>query len=283
MRPPVLDSGKSINVLKDVSALQVAFESAGQPIIEYPGDAGDFFNLSLERDGFVAFMGREKSGKTFMLCDTAWRAMLQKRRVAFFAIGDMSQSQMLRRFSVRASRWPALPGKVAIPTQISKPRRGGLVEVTHRYKEFEKGLTLKRAIHNYTKILNSLGGDEYLRLSVHPSSSINMHGIRAIIDNWSRLGWVPDVIVIDYADLLARLPGYEGRDSINESWKLMRSLSTTYNNLVVTATQADADSYDSGGLLTMSNFTEDKRKFSHVTAMFGINPPQDANVQRRRD
>ena len=63
------------------------------------------------------------------------------------------------------------------------------------------------------------------------------------------------------------------RDAINNTWKAMRALSQRRHCCVVTATQADADSYDSW-LLSMSNFSEDKRKYAHVTAMAGINQTQ---------
>jgi hypothetical protein len=39
---------------------------------------------------------------------------------------------------------------------------------------------------------------------------------------------------------------------------------------VVTATQTDADSYDAK-VLKRGNFSEDKRKYAHVTGMVGIN------------
>jgi len=39
---------------------------------------------------------------------------------------------------------------------------------------------------------------------------------------------------------------------------------------VISATQADAESYKKGRL-TLSNFSEDKRKLSHVTAQYGLN------------
>jgi len=39
---------------------------------------------------------------------------------------------------------------------------------------------------------------------------------------------------------------------------------------MVTATQADAASYRTGRL-SLSNFSEDKRKCGHVTAMYGLN------------
>ena len=64
--------------------------------------------------------------------------------------------------------------------------------------------------------------------------------------------------------------GIEGRDKINETWKQMRSLSQKYHCLVVTATQADAASYETD-LIRRRNFSEDKRKYAHVTGMIGIN------------
>jgi hypothetical protein len=43
---------------------------------------------------------------------------------------------------------------------------------------------------------------------------------------------------------------------------------------VVTATQADAKSYDQDRL-KLANFSEDKRKYAHVTAMYGLNQDKD--------
>lgn len=49
--------------------------------------------------------------------------------------------------------------------------------------------------------------------------------------------------------------------------------------MVITATQSDADSYDTD-LLKLSNFSEDKRKYSHVTAMFGLNQDKDGREKK---
>ena len=58
----------------------------------------------------------------------------------------------------------------------------------------------------------------------------------------------------------------------------MRRLSQERHCLVVTATQANAASYDKK-VLTMMNFSEDKRKMAHVTAMFGLNQTPDEKRQ----
>ena len=109
------------------------------------------------------------------------------------------------------------------------------------------------------------------RISTHANDTLTVSEIRAICDRWERTdGFVPDVIVIDYADLLVAEKSKEFRHAQNEIWKNLRALSQKRKCLVVTATQADAKSYEKN-LLSMSNYSEDKRKFAHVTAMFGLN------------
>ena len=108
------------------------------------------------------------------------------------------------------------------------------------------------------------------RLSTHPNSTLSVSAIKSIINRWEHTdGFIPDVIVIDYADLLISNVT-EFRHAQNDIWKNLRALSQERDCLVVTATQADAKSYDTN-LLKMSNFSEDKRKFAHCTAMFGLN------------
>lgn len=106
-------------------------------------------------------------------------------------------------------------------------------------------------------------------ISTHPNGTLSVNKMRAILDDWYRRGFVPDLIAVDYADLLTDETN-EFRHRQDAIWKGLRSLSEERHCLVVTATQADAKSYEQG-LLTLRNFSEDKRKFSHVTAMFGLN------------
>ena len=78
------------------------------------------------------------------------------------------------------------------------------------------------------------------------------------------------MIVIDYADLLVG-EAKDFRHLQNEIWKDLRRLSQEKGQpLVITATQADAKSYDADKL-KLTNFSEDKRKYAHVTAFYGLN------------
>ncbi len=113
----------------------------------------------------------------------------------------------------------------------------------------------------------------HLRLMTCPAGTLTVSSIRSYLDNWERYdGFVPDLIAIDYADLLSADDGKvnEYRHRQDHIWKGLRALSQEKHALVLTATQADADSYKKGRL-SMSNFSEDKRKLAHVTAQYGLN------------
>ena len=269
-----MGQGSAVDVLQDQQAIRDAFERRSEVLIQYPGALANFFGTSLERDGLIAFMGPEKRGKTFWLMDLAWRAVLQRRRTAFFAVGDMSQDQMLRRFAIRACRRPLDAKKIKYPKQLVKDPDQDIAEPLLELKQYTKQLTWQKAWHTFqeTATRRIKSKDPYLRMSVHPNSSINVAGIKSIVAGWERRGWTPDVIVIDYADILAPPAGSgdETRNQTNATWKQLRALSQSLHCLVVTATQSDAQSYNAD-TVRRTHFSEDKRKLAHVTGLIGLN------------
>ena len=109
------------------------------------------------------------------------------------------------------------------------------------------------------------------RISTYVNNTLTVTMIWNKLNQWRQVhGFIPDVIVIDYADLMVAETAKEFRHQQNEIWKNLRAMSQGLNCLVLTATQADGKSYETN-LLKMSNYSEDKRKFAHVTAMFGLN------------
>ncbi|MFA7538706.1 MAG: hypothetical protein WCY96_07100 [Candidatus Cloacimonadaceae bacterium] len=108
------------------------------------------------------------------------------------------------------------------------------------------------------------------RLAVYPAKILTVNEIKNVLDSWERRDrFIPDVIIVDYADLLtANISDYRHRQ--DHIWAALRGLSQERYALVITATQADAASYTKGRL-SVSNFSEDKRKLAHVTAQYGLN------------
>lgn len=262
--------GSTHSVFSDESVARKTFaENVREPLIKWPGEAGLFYGNIFERDSFVSFMGPEKSGKTFHLLDVAFRAVMQGRNVAFFEVGDLSVNQINMRFYTRVAKHPVKPGKVSIPTGLEIIQ--GMLKVPTQEKDYKVGLSFEKAWEASKHLLGGKKKDP-LRVSVHPNNSISVTGVKSILNDWKQKDkWVPDIIVIDYADILAPINGgEESRHQINSTWKGLRALSQEYHACVVTATQTNAASYDTESL-TRGNFSEDKRKNAHITAMIGIN------------
>ena len=121
----------------------------------------------------------------------------------------------------------------------------------------------------------------YFRLSTYANDTLTINQIRAKLDVWEKQDeFVPDLIVVDYADLIVPESRGEFRHQQNEIWKGLRRLSQEKGEpLVITASQSDAKSYEKDRL-GLSNFSEDKRKYSHVTAFYGLN--QDKKGREKR-
>ncbi len=120
------------------------------------------------------------------------------------------------------------------------------------------------------------------KLVTYPAGFLTVSEIRKCLNDWERYdGFVPDIIVVDYADLLSADDGKvaEFRHRQDHVWKNLRALSQERHALLVTATQADADSYKRGRL-SISNYSEDKRKLAHVTAQYGLN--QDPHGREKK-
>lgn len=114
--------------------------------------------------------------------------------------------------------------------------------------------------------------NRHFKLECYSNSTLSVRMIRQKLEQWATFeGWVPDVICIDYADILApedrRL---EFRHQENEKWKALRALTQDFHCLGIVPTQANTASYEAS-LMRMKHFSEDKRKMAHVTSMVGLN------------
>ena len=117
-----------------------------------------------------------------------------------------------------------------------------------------------------------------LMISTHANSTLSVDKMDVKLDDWYRQGFVPDVIAVDYADLL-EASARDFRHRQDEIWKGLRRLSEERHCLVATATQADARSYERG-LLTLGNFSEDKRKYAHANAFIGLNQDPEGREKK---
>jgi len=279
-----LGQGAGFDPLTDRTIWARAFDQPADPLIKFPGDAGRFLNPALTRDALIGIQGPEKRGKTFWCVEFAYRALRNQCTVAFFEVGDLSEGQILLRLGVRLAGLPMHSnqvGEIRVPTSISVDRSDEEPKVTTEWQTMncDRVVTRRAAIQAARKFRRSCGiGDERHRLmiSVHPNTSINVMAIEGILQRWRyERDFVPDVVIIDYADILApELDRKDFRHQTNDTWKALRRLSQEWHCLVIAPTQASTASYDAE-VQTMRHFSEDKRKLAHVTGMMGLNQTDD--------
>lgn len=235
------------------------------PLVEFPNPFGEFVGDVFSRDSFVSITGAFGRGKSWWLQDIAFRAVRQKRRVLMVDCGDMTRRQVLKRLGQRASRRPKRSMEVKWPVRFDTIEEGPIIE-----KRRLEAVDARAAFRAWSR-LDRIGR---FRLMVHSSGSLSAEQLASHVANEEREGWVPDVIVIDYADLLALPQGMEKREGIDETWRRLRRLSQDYHCCVVTGTQGDTASYRAS-LIRAGNFSDSRTKNDHVTAAFGLNVGDD--------
>lgn len=264
-----LGSGSTIVPGQDFDAWVDAFDlEQVRPLVDFPDPLGRWIGSEFRREAFVSFTGAYSRGKSWWLLEIAFRAVRKKRRVLMLEVGDMTRRQVMWRMGQRAARLPRRAMEVNYPKSFVDINEGPITE-TRRMEAVDT--------RSAFKAWRRVDGAGRFRLAVHSSGSVSAEQIADQVANGEREGWVPDVVVIDYVDLLAPPRGIQDkREQIDETWKRLRRLSQDMHCLVVTATQGDAASYGAN-LIRGKNFSDSRTKNDHITAGFGLN----ANDQDR--
>lgn len=306
---------EGINPVDDAEIIKKAYESGSEPLFELHGVLGSMMNPWFVRGGFIGIMGPEKSGKSYFLLELAMQAHRQRCNVVIFDAGDMVQDDWVMRIQSYITRYPKpydIRGRKYIDVPVvdckknynnrcrSKERRGDV-----GYGNFS---SIKSAIANGYKLCTVCGDIEpfrlfekvritearsdwsfafrngqrwqkrtkkKFRLSCHFNNTLTLRGIENILDTWEYFdGFVPDVIITDYADIMTTDDFMEERHKQNHIWKGLRAMSQKKRCLVITATQTAARSYGKKKI-TKSDFSEDKRKYGHVTRMYAISQTEE--------
>lgn len=127
------------------------------------------------------------------------------------------------------------------------------------------------SIINMTKKGSSNSFRKNLRVLSYPAYSANIEQIKfdlSLLEQ--RENFLPDVLVIDYADILAPEDRLQvGRERLDDTWKMLKNLSQVHHCLVVTASQSNRASINKKNV-TQIDIAEDIRKVAHVDMMISL-------------
>lgn len=148
--------------------------------------------------------------------------------------------------------------------------------VWYREDVIDKVLTAEEVVRAKKQLL-PLAKGERLRFRSYPAFSASIDDLEADLETLELTeGFIPDVIVVDYADILIppdkRLIERSALDSI---WKGLKGMAEKRNCLVITASQSNRGGIKNQGSLEQTDVAEDIRKLAHVDAMFGLNQSRD--------
>lgn len=257
-------SGAGVNILTDRKEIYDAFDDDDRDyLFGFPGALKDTIG-TLSREDFLAITAPMKRGKTWWLIWIATIALLNKLSVLFISM-EMSKKQMVRRI------YSCLTGRPLTDKEVSIPFFDENNSIEYR-KETREGLKFASAMKKAEGISKMIGKNNSLRLMAFPTRSVNVYDIQSHIANMEYYeDFIPDVIVIDYADILAPEPGAsrDTRHRLDETWGALRGLAQSQKALVVTGSQSTRGTLSKD--ITQEDIAEDIRKLAHVTHMIALN------------
>lgn len=231
----------------------------------------DFYADTFAPATFTQFAAPEKRGKSQHLLECVMSALKCKKKVLFFDAGDMTEDQIFMRYAARAMKRPYLKGPQIIFNELYTD--GDKVICESEEKEWEDALTQRDYDNVLRKCLSLFEGRLFTRN--FPRGSLSVDTIRSILDSLSIRGIEIDVVVIDYADILrpSKNKYSDNRHAITEIWGDLRTLSSSYEVALITATQTDASTYTNK--ITQGSFSESKTKYAFITAEVCINKHEE--------
>lgn len=126
--------------------------------------------------------------------------------------------------------------------------------------------TVRKNIKKFQKMWQKYG-----RLSVHKKYTLTYDKLMRDIDLfWQRQNWFPDILIIDYIDILGINSKHDDYKLVDEQWKLLAKIAGETNTLVITATQGNLASHKTEQLDSthQGGFYGKNR---HVNLMIGLN------------
>ena len=254
-------SGEGVSLLEDSDIITESFTEEQDLLFAYPGDFGRLIG-DIHREDFIAFLAPMKAGKTYQLIDFGIEALKNNLKVVMYSL-EMSRTNMIKRV------WTALSGQITKDIEIEVP----YFEEDGDKWRIEKKVVNKKAssvleVKKKQQSLKRLFRGGAFRIYAEPAYSMTVESLENKLDDLAYEGFYPDVIIIDYADIMAPSDKNEYRQQIDGIWKRLRALAQKRKAVVVTASQTNRGAISRE--VEAEDVAEDVRKIAHVTSMVAI-------------
>ena len=228
------DLGQGLDPLTDENIIERIFEMQSSPLFTVPGVLGEAFT-KIFRGDLMGIAGVSKSGKSFMLLQFAKYAILDRLKVAYFTL-EMSNDQNSSRLFTN------------IVGKSLKPIEETIVPYIENGKIYcdyiNKNSITQLEIEKTRKSLDLAIGSGGLRFFDTSTSGCTLTEIEGTLVNLSSFeDWIPDVVIIDYADILETESRYKDSwKAEDEKWvRMKREIAQKHNCFCISATQLNRE------------------------------------------
>jgi hypothetical protein len=271
-----------------------------------PGRLGDLMGV-FKREWLVSYLAPRKRGKTFLLQESGIQAATSGLNVAIISLemskngfgsrviqrlvamgktklffypcfdclknqdGSCKKAKRENHITLADSKGNIPPFSLEIDYKPCTACRGTKdFKIGYWYEPIERPIISKQKIFEQAEGFVRVYGDR-IRLKVYPAFSANLKQIIADLDELeATTGFIPDVIIIDYADILA--PEDKRMDlhtRTDETWKTLKQVAEARHCLVLTATQGNRKSSEKRSVVA-NDTSWDISKNDHVDAQFAL-------------
>lgn len=213
-----------------------------------------------------------KRGKSWFLVHAGKQALLHRWKVAHITL-EMSAERVLQRYLQSVL---SLTRRQTDGARTSRFRR----DSQDRLEAIEEEALAMRCImdpavqRDAGRKLKKLRFAQNLMVKEFPSGSLTIPALKAYLDNLERVAhFVPDMLIIDYADLMRIDPKYR-REELGSTYVDLRGMATERNIAVMTASQSNREGAKSK-IVQDTHVSEDWSKVMTVDLAISYNQTEE--------
>lgn len=259
---------QGVDLLQNDRIIDEAFSEKLDMLFSLPGDLGHLLG-SFNRGDLSATIGPQKRGKTWMLMEIATHAMQTGHKVWFISL-EMTRNQITRRL------WQQWTDSVTEEQEITIPYFDRNNDIKERYEnrkpvDTNEMTVLRRKFRQHMKTSK-------FQVFYYPQNSFKVSTLRTLLENsFLYKNELPDIVVIDYASIMAPEKRADKRFELDQIWGDLASIATEFNIHICTATQANRATFKRD--IEQGDSAEANAITAHVSLMFALNQTTENKSQ----
>jgi replicative DNA helicase len=253
----------------DTTIVDNIFSRENYELFKLPGILGEYVG-SFRRGNLYAFAGVAKRGKSRWLAQTAVIASMHRLNVAYISLemDDEETAELILNTMVRK------------PITDREELQGTETIVKLPYFSEQNDILYENLKTHYGDVADYKKWQKKANMAYRPMHRIIGQPDKMTIEDIENElltaeyydEFVPDVIVVDYANLL-HAKGTDNRDKVNTIWTGLKRLAKNMHCPVITATHMNSDALKKDG--ENYNVGEDRRILHHVSGLYILNQTEE--------